>query len=487
MQISYSSRLHQSDRRIALVLFLVVSSVYFATIVGVTSSNDGSHYALTRAIVDHRSFEISPYMDFTEHLDYSLRGDLRFSDRPPGTAFMAAPLYALSAIAPQPLITPLSKHDGANPRLLYVVATAVLSASGSVTIFYLTLRRFFKTSPQAALVTALTLAFATITWKYGSVLFSHAQAGLILWLTVYLIFAAEDETDPHPSRYVIIGILLGFAPLVEYTSAVVSALFGIYLLLRLWRRPSHRLYIAPLLIGGIISFSILLIYNTLNFGSPFEISTFNVDFELWPQNEGFAADFATPIPVGLRALLFTDGDNQGIFLLSPVILLSFFGFWPLIRRHPRRATLLLAIFVAMLLLFSASTTYNAATNDGRYLTPYLGLLLVLLAVWLDEHFFNANSEWYRLLYAVVFFGLLFISIRNQMVHIVFSWNYDFDLTKLRPMAIPLENLSYFFRTLFPNAGNLPLLWQGEGVFVLGMLIWCRWRRLRAVEPEYSPN
>ena len=483
MQIPHSSKIQQSDRRIAVVLFIVVSSIYFATIVGVTSSNDGSHYALTRAIVDHGSFEISPYMDFTEHLDYSLNGDLRFSDRPPGTAFMAAPLYALSAIAPPPLITPPSKHDTTNPRFLYAVATAALAASGSVTIFYLTLRHFFKSSPQASLLTALTLAFATITWKYGSVLFSHAQAGLILWITVYLIFAVENKSDPSRVHYAIIGLLLGFAPLVEYTSAVVSALFGIYLLIRLWRRPSQRTYILPLLIGGVISFSVLLIYNTLNFGGPFEVSTFNVDFELWPQNEGFTADFATPIPVGLRALLFTDGDNQGIFLLSPVVLLSLFGFWPLIRRHTRRASLLLTIFAGMLLLFSASTTYNAATNDGRYLTPFLGLLLFPLAEWLDEHFFNISSEWKRLLYGVLFFGLLFLSIRNQMVHIVFSWNYDFDLMQLRPMAIPLENLGYFFGTLFPNAKNLPLLWLGEGIFVLGMLIWYRWREIRMIGHE----
>ena len=65
-----------------------------------------------RALVERRSFEISPYLDFTEHQDYAMRGDLRFSDRPPGTALVAAPFYALSAIAPQPTINPpeMSSH-----------------------------------------------------------------------------------------------------------------------------------------------------------------------------------------------------------------------------------------------------------------------------------------------------------------------------------------------------------------------------------------
>src|SRR5689334_12524311 len=97
-----------TDKRIAIALFIVVSSVYFATMIGVTSSNDGSHYALVRAIIDRHNFEISPYLDFTEHQDYALRGDLRFSDRPPGTALVASPLYALSTFLPAPLKQPPS-------------------------------------------------------------------------------------------------------------------------------------------------------------------------------------------------------------------------------------------------------------------------------------------------------------------------------------------------------------------------------------------
>ena len=91
-----------SDAKIALQLFLLTSSVYFATITGVTSSNDGSHYALVRTIVERGSFEISPYLSFTENQDYAFNGERRFSDRPPGTALLATPIYALSYLGPLP-------------------------------------------------------------------------------------------------------------------------------------------------------------------------------------------------------------------------------------------------------------------------------------------------------------------------------------------------------------------------------------------------
>src|SRR3990172_674971 len=99
------------DWRTAAVLFVIISSVYFATIAGITSSNDGSHYALVRALADKRRSEISEYLSFTENQDYALRGDLRFSDRPPGTALLAAPIYAASVLLPGPLAPIHSKHD----------------------------------------------------------------------------------------------------------------------------------------------------------------------------------------------------------------------------------------------------------------------------------------------------------------------------------------------------------------------------------------
>ena len=107
--------LTSSDVGVALMLFLLISSVYFATITGITSSNDGSHYALVRAIVERGSFEISSYLSLTENQDYAFNGDRRFSHNPPGTALLAAPLYALSTVSPLPVHRLPSKHDPDNP------------------------------------------------------------------------------------------------------------------------------------------------------------------------------------------------------------------------------------------------------------------------------------------------------------------------------------------------------------------------------------
>jgi len=167
----------RSDAGVALLLFLLTSWVYFATITGITSSNDGSHYALVRAIVEHGSFEISPYLSLTENQDYAFNGDRTLQPQPPGTALIAAPLYALSRVSPLSVHRLPSKHDADNPGMIYAIAAMALAASGSIALFFLTPRRHFELSMVAAVLTSVGLALGTTMWKYASVLFSHAPGG----------------------------------------------------------------------------------------------------------------------------------------------------------------------------------------------------------------------------------------------------------------------------------------------------------------------
>ncbi|MGF1507131.1 MAG: hypothetical protein ACFB51_18675 [Anaerolineae bacterium] len=438
------------DLRTALLLFVAVASVYFATVTGVTSSNDGSHYALTRAIADGRGWEISPYLDFTEDQDYATRDGRYFSDRPPGTALIAAPLYALGTFLPDPLVDVPSKHDPGNAQMLYAVMLAPLAMAGAVTLFYGVVRRAFGISRWAALLGALAFAFGTIAWKYGSVLYSHALAALVIWGAVALILHME-ETGPTPGGALGLGLLLGCAPLTEYTSGLFTLIGGVYAVLTFRSRVDGWLVPALFVLGGLIPAELLAAYNTVNFGGPLQISRFYADTTLWPENEDLGATFSTPIPQGLLGLLVYGSENQGIFLLSPVTLLALPGLVPLFRRDAKRALLIVGTFAAFLLLFSASTTFNAGTDDGRYLATGIGLWMVPLAVWLDE-------QEGRLLPVLATGVLLALSVRAQLMHIAYSWNYDLTPQMLAARAADPANIGLVLRTAFPNVLNLPLLW-----------------------------
>ncbi|MBN1431115.1 MAG: hypothetical protein JXB07_22285 [Anaerolineae bacterium] len=482
---AFRTWLTQSDPGIALLLFLLTSWVYFATITGVTSSNDGGHHALVRAIVERGSFEISPYLAFTENQDYAFNGDRRFSHNPPGTALMAAPIYALSYISPLPTHRLPSKHDPDNPRMVYAVATAALAAGGAIALFFLTLRRHFELSRTAALLAGLGLAFGTTMWKYGSVLFSHAPSAMALWLALYLILEIEKKDRLDLPQAILLGLALGIAPLIEYTNVLWIGIAGIYLALML-ARPFFRAMASPkernawmtgligLVAGAAIPLGFLLIYNTLNFGGPLELSGHHVDPARWPQAMTLQSQFSTPLTVGLPAMLFYDGNNQGLFLLSPITLLGIAGLWPLYHYSRRRFILLLGSFAVFVIVFSAYWAFNPMTNDTRYLTPFLGLWFVPVGFWIDRHYAEkSTSTLPTLMLSLLLYGLLFLSIRNQFMHIAFSWNYDLSLSSLRPMATPLDNIAILLGTVFRNTANLPLLWliEGSGLLIgLGIVV-----------------
>jgi hypothetical protein len=464
------------DWRTAAVLFIVISSVYYATVAGITSSNDGSHYALVRALVDKRSFEISEYLDFTEHQDYSLNGGLRFSDRPPGTALMAAPLDAASVFLPPPITPVHSKHDFGNPHLAYTLMLPVAAAAATAIILFWILRAHFGLSSTVSVLTTLAFAFGTINWKYGSTLYSHATSGLIIMLVI--AFMLHWQTETSKARHFMLGLLLGFSVLTDYTNLIFVAAAGVYWLFIHLTTTPRQWGSLLLVVGGLIPGAFLMWYNTVNFGGPFELSTFNVDLTIWPQNESFFHDFATPIWVGLPAMLFYAYDNQGLFWLAPISLLGLLGLAPLWRKSRREFFVCVGLFTGMLLLFSTSTTFNPYTNDGRYITPFLGLWFVAVGFGVTK-----LTEVDSPLRQSVLYGLLFLSVLNQIMHIAFSWGHDLDPAALRPWAAAPENILAVLQAVFPNVLNLPIWW---GILVVaGLLSWLWFSMRQRTSQDYA--
>jgi len=464
----------RTDGGMAAALFVALSSIMFATITGVTSSNDGSHYAAVRAIVETGAFEINPFWDYTEHVDYAFVGERKFSDRPPATALAASITYGLGQVLPPAIVTIPSKHDAENARMIYAVMAAALMMAGAVALFFLSLRRHFGVSAAGALLASLALGLGTAYWKYGSLLYSHATAAFLTWVALFLIFEAERDMRPRWFHALGIGLALAASTLAEYTHAIfamIATLYGAAVFGKTFvdgiKSSERGVWWGRLvaLAGGIaIPLIFLLIYNTINFGGPFELSAYHVNTDIWPMDQSLLTQFTTTISVGLVALTVYGSDNQGLFLLSPIALAGLPGLLILFRRFRRRGVMMIGAFVAFLLLVSTYSTFNPLTNDSRYLTPYLGLWFMPAALWLDERVAGLKLDTPRaMLWALLIFGLVWLSIRNQFMVIAFSWNHDLDLAQLKPGAIPLENVTLLLGTVFRDTLNLPLLWLVEAL------------------------
>ncbi len=481
--------LDQQDRLTAVLLFLIFSALYFATASGITSSNDGSHYALTRAIVENGRFELPPFDNYAEGNDVAIVGDRLYSDRPPGTAVTATLFYLLGEIMPEPLALLPSRHDAANPVLPYVMLLPVWVGAGTLVLLYILLRRLQVAKP-AALLACLVLSLGTVHWKYSSVLFSHALSAFLVMLAVYLALELVQQPEGTWVRYGALGLVLGWAVVVEYSNGLLVLLIVLFVLV--WgirpSRPRRLLSVlAPFVLAGLLPAAFLAYYNNVNFGSPFTLSyAYAINY---PWAGEFATTFSTPLLAGLKAMLYFGESggwcggpcyNQGLFLLSPVLLLSLPGFWWYARQQRRPFVLTTAVFLLYLLLFAKHHTAHGFTADGRYLVPFYGLLVIPLAYtlqWVGKRPYRSTT----LLLQLAVFALFFISVRNILLHIGFSYNYTLDLTRLNPMVAHPANWRYLAQTLFPNSGNLLLLALIDtGVLLLwGFLALVR-RRLRAV-------
>jgi hypothetical protein len=491
-------RWQRSDWLVIVLLFVGLSSLYFATASGITSSNDGSHYALARTMVANRSFALMQFDDYAEGNDIAVRDGVLYSDRPPGTAVATTIFYTLGSLLPDPL-TPLpSRYDAENPALLYVMLLPVLAGTGTAVLLYLFLRQH-RVTMGGAVTAVLMFSLGTAHWKYSTVLFSHALSGFLVLLAIVLTTRLETkdwriETEQSPIanrqspnlwlRYLFLGFVLGFSVLVEYSNGLLVVLVGLYVLVGI--RPFTLRQIAamtgPFILGGLIPAVFLGIYNQVNFGSPLTLSyAYAINY---PWAGHFFSTFSWPLLPGLQAMLvWGEGGgwcnptcyNQGLFLLSPIMLLALAGFWRYFRRAPRSFWLTTTVFLVYLLLFAKHFTSHGFTGDGRYLVPFLSLLAIPLAYAVDWLLRPAQHPLRLAFFAFIAYGLFFLSLRNMLLHIGFSYNYNLDLSQLDTMIASPQNISYLLETILPNRGNLPLLWllqMGTAVIIWG------WLRLR---------
>jgi hypothetical protein len=485
-----------------LLLFLFLTSVYYATTSGLTSSNDGSHYALTRALAENKQFAIAPFDPYAEGNDIAVRDGVFYSDRPPGTALVATLFYGLGGLLPQPLAPLPSRHDADNPRLPYVLLLPVLAGAATAVLLYWFMRQL-SVSAAAALLAALMFGLGTLHWKYSTVLFSHALSGLLVVATtvatVLIIVRPDRFSNPVRSwHYGGLGFLLGLAVLVEYSNGLLVGLVGLFLLgSELVDGRSNGGYslrrflvvFGGLALGGLLPALFLAYYNQTNFGSPLTLSyAYAINY---PWAGEFGTTFTFPLGSGLQAMLWwgegagwCDGPcyNQGLLLLSPLLLLALPGLYWYGRSAPRAAFFTTAVFLTYLLLFARHHTFHGFTGDGRYLVPFIGLLVPALGFALDW-LLRQKGRLGLALGLLAMYALFFLSLRNILLHIGFSYNYSLQLSRLDTLIARPENWLYLTGQIFPNTANLPLLWAvlGWGVLLYWTGKWAWSRRVKRIE------
>jgi len=370
------------ERRAVVLLFTLSAASSVLLDAGVVCSNDGSHYALVRALADTHTASIDSFVAYTRWVDYAWRDGHAYSDRPPGTAMAALPFY----LAARTLGMSEPARESATCGL------SILAGALAVTLAFRIGRRL-GLSLGGATVAALTLAMATPLRTYSSVLFSHALAACLV--AAYVLLALSNRPA------FVIGLLIGYGVTVDYSTAIVGAVVVVAV---------ARGRLIPLVAGLMVGILPALVYHTLVFGSPLATPYRFFARTAWPRS--FRTTYDGSPWTGVPSLLF--GWRGGLLLYSPILLAGLAAL-PRWRCPPALRLLLLPALPLTLLTALHHTWFGGGTNDARYLVPVVPLLCVPIgAAWDLAH--ESGRRGILL--------LLFLSAQIQLVKHAVGWSRD---------------------------------------------------------------
>jgi hypothetical protein len=271
---------------------------------------------------------------------------------------------------------------------------------------FLTLRDIV--SIRTAFISTIIFAFATETWAISSqALWQHGPIEFFLALMLYLI--VKNERSQSAFNIIGLGIISGL--FIFARPSDVALIIPVFLYIVFSCRKKIHYY----LVAGVISGLPFLIYNLIIFRSIFGGEV--VSLPLFHINSQFLINY-----LGLLV-----APNKGLFVYSPILILSVVGYFKLDQIKDQQIKQVLHYFGPVLLLdiliYSFFSDWIGGYSYGpRYLTGILPILVIYLALFLE--FIKNSSVSTVKKYCVVsgILALILISVLIQVIGVFYFPN-----------------------------------------------------------------
>jgi hypothetical protein len=456
------------QKGIAILIFLGIYVFYFCTSTGVNTSNDGGHVGLAKALYYDQELSVAKYLGvYVNAPDFAMKDGVIYSDRLPGTAALMIPAFSYAKVLGDVGVST------SNPKneLDIVVASILPPLFGTLSallLFWYCICVLYKPF-SISLVTAVIYAFGTLAWLESSHLFSHAPS--LFLVTSAVIMVISDVTISWKIQLAIAATLLGFATWIELQNFLFFGPLFLYVVYKnqLFKKEHLAKLILPtglsLVILGIFIFG-LLFYNYSAFDDwTLKSNKYNPFF---PEEQGFLSALSGNFLEGLDRLFtsFTNlegyinpykarlNDIPGVFVTSPVMILSVIGFFSFYKKYKAEALLLIACIVIATLIAALHVTTLVRHIYTINLFLFLPFVFFLDSVWKQKKGIKRTS-------VLILTGLL--------VAISF-------------LRVGFSTVSYWGRNeenLFLYVQELPVFFIANLPFILVLVgIWF-WRRKRS--------
>jgi hypothetical protein len=358
---------------------VTVLLAYSSMFAGITVPNERSRVYLSVALVDHGTLTIDPAIERFGPVADAARFEGRvFTDKAPGSSLLGAIVYGAARVFTAP-------EDWSIEALVTLMRTALMVPLGA--FGFLLLRAFLRrleVSEPAIDIASLAFALGSAAFHYAAAFVGHDIVAVLLLLALYLVWEAPAGRSGGPSlgRHALGGAAAGLAGLTEYQAVIVAGMIFLFVASRNRAEPSRVVAFA---LGALPFAGLLLAYDTLAFGGPFELSYQHLlDARVQARHARGIAGVGMPIAEATRGILVS--FHRGLLATSPIALLAPLGLLALARRGERGLALLLAGFVGYFLLFvfGADMWFAGWGFGPRLLVPCFGALFLLVGVGLDR-------------------------------------------------------------------------------------------------------
>jgi hypothetical protein len=357
----------------AIALLYLYAFPYFPDI---RSANELPRVYLTRAMVEEGTFAIDTGVErWGTTVDVSPSGDHFYSNKAPGSSFLAVPAYVV-------LRGVVRATGGDEPSLAQMmwtfrVATGVLPTLAFLVLLWRFLARYVPSVETRRLV-IVGYALGTMAMTY-SILFIAHQLAAICIATAYILTVKVCE-DGADERWLLgAGFAAGMAPLVDYQAAFAGVPVAVYLLYKLLRRPPRRWRAFTLAAAGSLPpVATLLWYHARAFGSPFRTGYHATETFAHFHQEGFLGMTGPSWEAFAGSMLAPD---NGLLVLCPLVLLAIPG-WVQLARDGRRWPLAITLAVVAFYIYfvSSLTFWRGGWQIGpRYITVMLPFAMIAVA------------------------------------------------------------------------------------------------------------
>ncbi len=342
--------------------------------------NSASRLMLTYSLGDRGTIIIDGLEEQTG--DKAFFGGHYYSDKLPGFSLLATGPYVVAkpllGLPDHPLNVKAFAYWPADYWVTLATSAIFTALSG---VLLAGLARELDCRPRQAALVALAYGLGTPAYAYATMSYGHQVSSFALLASFALLWRTEPARRFPRSRILIAGFLAASAAVVELSLGPIAALLGLYLLVQVIGRKRPVSSLGPFLVGAIIPTLVLLGYNELAFGSPWDMGYFH------HATKEFADVHNAKNPLGLRSpdwskagpLLW--GGYRGLLFYAPVVAASVPGWFFLLarRRWDVAGFSALAVTAVFLVNLSYPEWTGGWSTGPRLLVPLLPFAMLPVA------------------------------------------------------------------------------------------------------------